>query len=445
MFALLPPPFQSSYSPLAHVKIRQKEIADAEDWAAYSACSYKPKVTEADLNTYITETNSRPEMSLSESLECLAYTESIIEDVNSVVIKMKSQPVINEPKVAALSAFVPVLRTMCISKLDMATVNILQHADKHLKDSPEGKGKEIKMAEMSGDIRYGMWVNLIRKDKFRFLDLDWRPKLGLMVTLPKQFASLEIALRAIHFPYNQISSRFGTKDLVLGGVFQLDIIHLPPMSKKVKGWVMRQVTEEGSKVCKSNWPMGNADGVISKAAAKIKCCIKLREGLLLDEDLKVAWFHPVENRWTNEPIEETEYNVETREIRFTTVSVGSIAVVQDRLTDLCYKSWSLRPVMLPGGSGEVHLSIKTPRYLVTIVVGDDGLCRLSSPEVEPLASLREKRSSPGDLLYALQSAGLSLLPTKESAAEAKYFEATQPGVTLKHTDLNTMLCDSVAR
>ena len=60
---------------------------------------------------------------------------------------------------------------------------------------------------------------------------------------------------------------------------------------------MREITEEGSKVCKSNWPMGNADGVISKAAAKIKCCIQLRDGLLLDEDLKVAWFHPVEMRY----------------------------------------------------------------------------------------------------------------------------------------------------
>ena len=146
-------------------------------------------------------------MSLSESLRCLAYTESIIEDVNSSVIKMKSQPLVDEAKVAALSAFVPVLRTMCISKLDKATVDILQHAEKHLKDAPDGKGKEVKMAEKSGDIRYGMWVNLIRKDKFRFLDLDWRPKLGLMVTLPKQFSALEVALRAIHFPYNQISSR----------------------------------------------------------------------------------------------------------------------------------------------------------------------------------------------------------------------------------------------
>ena len=96
---------------------------------------------------------------------------------------------------------------MCIAKLDKATVNILQTADKHLKGGGEGKAKKVEMCESSGNIKVGMWVNLIRKDKFRFLDLDFKEKLGMLITLPKQFASLEVAVRGVHFPYNQISAR----------------------------------------------------------------------------------------------------------------------------------------------------------------------------------------------------------------------------------------------
>ncbi|GMH83327.1 hypothetical protein TrST_g4346 [Triparma strigata] len=429
---------------VAKLEMNKKQIADSEEWAAFTACSYRPRITESELNTYITETNDRPEMSLTESLECLNYTESIIEDLNSRVIKMKSEEVVDEGKIAALQAFVPKMREMCIAKLDKATVNILQNADKHLKGGGEGKAKKVEMCERSGNIKVGMWVNLIRKDKFRFLDLDFKEKLGMLITLPKQFASLEVAVRGVHFPYNQISARFGTKDLVLGGVFQFDIIHLPPMSKKVKGWVMRKMTEEGSRVCKSNWPIGNADGVISKAAAKIKCCITLPEGLVVDEDLSVKWFHPVDGRWTTEPIEETEYNMETRELRFTTVSTGSIAVVQDRLTDLCYKSWSLSPFMIPGGGGCVNYSIITPRFVVTIEASSDGLCRLTSPDHPALAELRAKRLSPGDILYALKSAGINLLPVDSDAPKAKYVDAEVNGITLKAPEIESKLYEEVS-
>ena len=80
-------------------QMNKKQIADSEEWAAFTACSYSPRITESELNTYITETNDRPEMSLTESLECLNYTESIIEDLNSRVIKMRSEEVIDEGKV----------------------------------------------------------------------------------------------------------------------------------------------------------------------------------------------------------------------------------------------------------------------------------------------------------------------------------------------------------
>ena len=139
---------------------------------------------------------------------------------------------------------------------------------------------------------------------------------------------------------------------------------------------------------------------------------------------------------------EVDYHPETRELKFNTVSVGSIAVVQDRLTDLCYKEWSLAPVMpedAMSGGEEVRLTITTPRFTV-VIAATGSFCRLVEPEIEPLAELREKSMEPGELLDKLQAAGLNLLPSDDDAPKCKYDGAEVSGITLKSKELEQRLC-----
>jgi hypothetical protein len=178
-------------------------------------------------------------------------------------------------------------------------------------------------------------------------------------------------------------------------------------------------------------------------AAQIKCSMRLPKGLILPEDPKVAWFHPLDNRWTTESIFDVDWHPDTRELRFNTVTVGSIAVVQDRLADVCYKEWSLAPVMPKDGGEEVRLTLKTKRFDVVIAaVGTK--CRLIEPQIEALAELREQDMAPGDLLNKLQAAGLNILPDDEDAAAAKYDGSEVAGVTLKNQDIESKLCEELA-
>ena len=230
----------------------------------------------------------------------------------------------------------------------------------------------------------------------------------------------------------------------MGGVFQIDIIHLPQIAKRVKGWVMRQISENSTAVNKSNYPIGNADGVLSAVAPQIKCSIKLRPGLILPEVPKVAWFHPVDLRWTTEPIMDPDYNPETNELKFNTVAVGSIAVVQDHLIDFCYKGWSLTPIMLRGEEEEVHYTVVTPRYTVKIAVRSGERCQLLSPDIEPLSKLREKVLEPTQLLNELKAAGINLMPVNDDAAKAKLADAEIEGLTLKRDEIERKVCEEVS-
>lgn len=92
----------------------------------------------------------------------------------------------------------------------------------------------------------------------------------------------------------------------------------------------------------------------------------------------------------------------------------------------------------------MNYSITTPRFVVTIEASSDGLCRLTSPDHPALAQLRAKRLPPGDILYALKSAGINLLPVDSDAPTAKYVDAEVNGITMKDKDIESKLNEEVS-
>jgi len=422
----------------AALEVHKKNFSDGKEWDRYMSCSTKPDTTETDLNAYITEAKEKGNMNLQEAMDCFTYTETIVNDLFSSVSKMMSSFDFDEQKVETMRAFMPVLRELCVNKLDSATLDIIQHADHYFVNTADGKGKEIKLGKKSGDIKMGMWVNH-QKKSFKYYPLIF-DNLEMRIDIPRPFASAQVAVRAIHFPYHQISSRFGTENLVLGGIFQLDIIHLPPTAKRVKGWVMRQINDHSTEIHKSNYPIGNLDGVISAVAPQIKCSLKLGSGLILPDEPKVAWFHPVEHRWVTDAVVDANYNPETSELKFNVVAVGSFAVVQDTLADLCFKDWSVKPVMARGDEDEVHYTLVTPRYTVKIAARTGGKCQLLEPEIEPLKELRERLLEPAQLLNELRVAGINIMPADEMASKAKLHNAEAPGLTMKTPEIERKAC-----
>ena len=181
----------------------------------------------------------------------------------------QSQVVVDETKEAALHSFIARLRNMCVERLDAATCDILQYSDNYVEDG----NNEVLLTSKAEKMKMALWVNLTKKTLKNKL-LDFSKSLEVVLTLPKPLTTAYVAVRACHFPFGH-TSRFGTDFDLLGGVFSIDIIHLPPKLKKVKGWVMRPIHKYGQEVVRDNYPIGSADGQIAAVAPPIKCQIEL--------------------------------------------------------------------------------------------------------------------------------------------------------------------------
>jgi len=153
----------------------------------------------------------------------------------------------------------------------------------------------------------------------------------------------------------------------------------------------------------------------------------------------VAWFNTVAGRWMTDPILEASYEPETRILHFHTVAIGAIAIVQDKLADLCYKEWSLCPVM----PDSVRFSLTTPRFQVTIVV-KDCKCKLLSPTLPALSEFNGNWYDPAELLFGLKSAGINLMPEDADSAKAKLDGAEVSGLTLKNKKIEEKVCDELS-
>lgn len=89
----------------------------------------------------------------------------------------------------------------------------------------------------------------------------------------------------------------------------------------------------------------------------------------------------------------------------------------------------------------MHLSLETPRYVLTIAVRESE-CQLVAPDTPELASLRATPMRPGELLKRLSMAGINLTPTDTDADFAKFANG-QP-VCTKVPQLEAKLCYEVA-
>ena len=326
--------------------------------------------------------------------------------------------------------------------------------------------------ERSG-VRLGIWVNLVLKQirgPMRPLDFG---EVGLKVDIPRALnTQMNIGARIIFVPYTHISQPYLTgsaraskaastgadadgeatpapsraaaaaaeppaeKDLVLGGTMYLELVALPPAPKRVRPqWVLRPVTELSESLELLPYPLSGEHTAVV-APPPLRCTISVPEGVIVPADSpRVAWWDEKAKCWSDEPVSEVEYMPETRQVRFLTIKVGVLALVQARGLDLPYTDWRLEPALPTGTSASedeqpcVRLTLQTTRMQVVIQVrhladkevkareaagagaaSATTLCKLLEPRVPELEGLLHEEMPPGPLMAALARAGLNLMP-----------------------------------
>lgn len=349
----------------------------------------------------------------------IAWSDSLAE--GNSVIQSRSRDYIDQFSVSIFE------------KIDCATAHYLRFIDTHMNDK-----SEINIEESANRVSVGLWasfndVRLIRKSvQFE--------KMGVQLDVPKQILNQESRFvhRVIRMPIdklslapyessNVISDRVkNSPKLILGDIIQIDIL-IPPtlaFTMRAKKWTIRDNSAAACNVIKSPYP----------SSVFTRFIFKVPEEVVMSDDVRVAIWDEENKLWTEEGLTDYQYAESTRMAQVQVTVVGTIALVRDRVSEMPYKSWSLRvmrnaideingdisqndgvfPSDREGGilfERQTRFTLVTTNHVVIIdIIGT--FCKLISPDIAEFADLLLVQMSPGALLAKLQKRGLNIMPTR---------------------------------
>ncbi|XP_013366900.1 PREDICTED: protein CASC1 isoform X2 [Chinchilla lanigera] len=198
---------------------------------------------------------------------------------------------------------------------------------------------------------------------------------------------------------------------ILGGVYHLDILELPPQCKPVKGWMMVEILKEGLQ--KFTYPPEiTEDFDTENAFPPIEVTLQVHEKVTFFEEPVVARWNAQGKYWQTDGISGVYYTPEERLISFSLETFGPITLMQDTHINMPYQSWELRPL----DENKVLLTVTTVFTEIQIQI-QENLCMLSSVKIkdkEHSSALEGKWMTPIPFISALKETGLNIFPTAYS-------------------------------
>ena len=313
----------------------------AAQWERYIACHVLPDMqSESAVNTYVTEWGEAPPQPLHGCLAECERTAALLVQLGQAHALALRRPRA-EPGSLWYPTALATLSRMTISKLDALTSEILANADERASSR-----NELQLSAQTDALKLGLWVNLARNPRVKAVDL---PEIGVSIELPKALALASVAIRLVQLRTEHAAPSFGVPSSFqpLGGVAILDLLALPPMPKRVKGWTLRQVGPAAHGVTRMAYPLpqiGGESAPSAGAAAPLRLSVQLAADVLLsDKMVKVGWWDDEAKQWSLDGISEIRYDQPSRRLSFLTTHLCALAVLQPTHAQLPYTRWSLNP------------------------------------------------------------------------------------------------------
>jgi len=389
-----------------------------QEWAVFIACDPLPDFQrEADVNTFLTEWGEKPRFGADpESMEatfadCTLCTDLIaalrLESVYAAARKKAKQ--------AEWQHEIQLrLKEEMQKKIDGATADFLGRAEEFANQ----KTLQCMTCVPSRGCRFGLWVNLAKNPRIKAIDYA---ELEISSELPKALALASIAVRVVHYDADT-QSAFASPDalaasewMTLGGTLDVDLLNLPPASKKVKGWTMRLVSAMTNSVVRMPYPMPNADGSLPPpgTAPALRISYNLPAHVIMPPVVDaVGYWVDSTQRWEQEAVSSVEWAPETRTVSFCTTHLASLSLLQRTHLELPYKNWIFSPSSPSSGA----LYLRTQRYELHIAISAKG-CTLRAPKLPELKGLLGEPMAASQLLLKLRACGINLLPRDVDAAK----------------------------
>lgn len=419
----------------------QQKLQDQATWQKFISCHTRPNAAfENEITTYMTLVREEKIERMEDAVRKCHQCEEVVGDLMDLYCKAREDGTVATQDWCM--QYIHEIRAMEIDFIDEATANLLQYIEKQ--ETNAHQQVYLQWGKEADDIKIGFWGNLLNKN-FRAKQVDLR-EIQIGLDLPKSIGSAgggsAIGVRSLYTTYDSCHGK-DPSHLPVGGMLRVELLAIPPPSRKVKTWTIRQIPPESQELTRLPYPNTEHREQTAITVQPVKIEYKMPAHVLLRaKNPTVSWWDKDEEKWSQEGIAEITWDPEGRKISFFTSRLASFSVTQERHLDLPYKHWSMRPI----APLQVELLVQAARYELRFVISEDGL-RLRGPELPELNSLMYTESldpdgndnphnvkeprirSPATLLSELKDCGMNLLPVDDdtNAATLSEYKSKDPG------------------
>nr|CCA27356.1 conserved hypothetical protein [Albugo laibachii Nc14] len=395
------------------LELKLGSLKAAQDWERYLKCESRPAADiEGDVNAFLNAWSADMSTDLHHVTECCDTSCLVIDDLTFV--GMEALAVDNMALVQQSFAFVDHIQRQIHTKFEFVMAHLLQFADEFTQVNSRNEVK-VTSASIHHRIRIGFWINLIPKSS-RNRKVDFND-LGISVDLPKSLIAQSLALQVACVPFDAFSAAPGctSATIAMGGVFTVELLHLPPPPIRARGWTIRELSSSPQDTpvnVRMTYPL---EGLVTSATLPIKISILLPSEVVISptQSLRVGSWYSQENRWAEEGIDEITYSPETHILTFNTLQLSNLAILQQRNVNILKRQWKIRLTNSEDPSQDtpyVSLKMQTDTHdLIHIEISERG-CRLKDISNLHLPSLQSDFFPPGVLLTKMTKAGVLLSP-----------------------------------
>jgi len=267
------------------------------------------------------------------------------------------------------------------------------------------------------DIKLGFVVSFVDKTTPRpTADMN---EIGLKAGIPMALRTVNYIMRAFWTSFDYLNTENYSKDMVLGGVYNVTIFDMPQLPGSYKGWKIKHVIEPENALAESSLIKPESTAQIQKSnATYVKLTYKFPPNFYLGNIGKRQggiWLKE-RKQWVTDSdlIDRDNINIVNDElIEIQTYRLAPVCYMQSRCLDYPYKSWKLRSV---SDNDKAYLDIEGKRLTFKFEIGSGFIKLLKMPEKE-FAHLYDKDFEPAQLLYELYRCGVNLLPVDEDAEQ----------------------------
>ncbi|MEW5296739.1 MAG: hypothetical protein WDW36_000001 [Sanguina aurantia] len=224
---------------------------------------------------------------------------------------------------------------------------------------------------------------------------------------------------ARHRNHNEFERLSSNELMPVGGILYVDLLALPPPAKKIKAWVLRQVTPSLTPYRASPTPSPplalttppGARGGGASPGFKMPLSSSI---VIPTHPPTVGWWDDSTSCWSTEGISNVALDTTTSMLSFRTIHLAPLAVVIPRTKLLPYTSWNVRPT---GGRNGSSVAITLYVGLADPIVFEvtPGAATLLSPALPRTCRPDPCGDGPAELLLQLSRRGVHPTPEDRDA------------------------------